>query len=518
MRQMPARPARQHRDRVARRGQCGVDREVGQRRARRPHLGEARAHHARHRLGRRDLDDIDPLQPRLVLVARVPHARLRDQRRLVQPGDERRRQVPAGIEQQALLLDRARVLARARRRQPQRGESVGGHQRLDRGQARTRGFIRPRHRAAHGGRDSNLPARPGQRAGATVRSMKKTILIALAALGILAPAAHASTVSFAPDGAIVVTAGDEVNSLGIQSDPTDATRVRFYEGQPGLTVSAPAPCDQLYDDLVSCPLPAAGVRLSLAGGDDSSYVSSDLPNVPIAISGGAGNDWLRADTQATTLDGGAGDDRLDGGKGPDTLLGGDGKDQLDGRQGADRLDGGAGDDVLNGDANKTPSPDVLDGGPGYDTIESDWEYDWDPVAITLSGGADDGFAGEGDDVRNVEKVQPPQPSTLTGSDPDEYLEVVQVTSPSTIRSAGGNDTLRGSDGAETLDGGPGNDDVDGGMGDGPSPGGGGMGADTIAAGPGRDSIAGARRAGDCGPIWCKLPFGNDTIDARDGEV
>ncbi len=335
----------------------------------------------------------------------------------------------------------------------------------------------------------------------------KTILIALAALGILAPAAHASTVSIAQDGALVVTAGDEVNSLGIQSDPTDETRVRFYEGQPGLTVTAPAPCDQLYDDLVSCPMPAAGVRVNLAGGDDSSYVSSDLPNVPIAIAGGAGNDWLRADTQATTLDGGPGDDRLDGGKGPDALLGGDGKDQLDGREGSDRLDGGAGDDVLNGDANKSPSPDSIDGGPGYDTIESDWEYDDDPVAISLGGGADDGFAGEGDDVRNVEKVQTHQPSTLTGTDADEYLEVVQVTSPSTIRGAGGNDTLRGSDGAETLDGGPGNDDVDGGMGD-----------DTITGGPGRDSIAGDRRGGDCGPVWCKLPFGNDTIDARDGEV
>jgi Ca2+-binding RTX toxin-like protein len=337
--------------------------------------------------------------------------------------------------------------------------------------------------------------------------MKKTILIALATLGILAPAAKASTVTVASDGALVVTAGDEVNSLGIQSDPTDSTRVRFYEGKPGLTVTAPAPCEPVGDDLVSCPMPAAGVRVNLAGGDDFSYVSSDLPNVPIVISGGAGNDWLRADTQTTTLDGGSGDDRLDGGKGPDTLLGGDGKDQLDGREGADRLDGGAGDDLLNGDANKTPSPDVIDGGAGYDTIESDWEYDDDPVAITLGAGADDGFAGEGDDVRNVEKVQTHQPSTLTGTDADEYLEVVQVTSPSTIRGAGGNDTLRGSDGAETLDGGPGNDDIDGGMGD-----------DTITGGPGRDNIAGDRRGGDCGPVWCKLPFGNDTIDARDGEI
>jgi Ca2+-binding RTX toxin-like protein len=334
----------------------------------------------------------------------------------------------------------------------------------------------------------------------------KTILIAIAALALAAPAAQASTVSFAPDGALVVTAGPETNSLGIQSDPTDATRVRFYEGKPGLTVTAPAPCDAIDDSFVSCPLPPAGVRMDLGGGDDFSAVSSDLPDVPIAIAGGAGNDWLRADTQTTTLDGGPGDDRLDGGKGPDTLLGGDGKDQLDGREGADRLDGGAGDDLLNGDANKSPSPDAIDGGPGYDTIESDWEGDEDPVNLTLGGGADDGRAGEGDDVRNVEKVQTHQVSTLAGTDADEYLEVVQVTSPSTISGGGGNDTLRASDAADRLDGGAGNDDVDGGFGD-----------DTITGGPGRDSLAGDRRGGDCGPLWCKLPFGNDTIDARDGE-
>jgi Ca2+-binding RTX toxin-like protein len=258
--------------------------------------------------------------------------------------------------------------------------------------------------------------------------------------------------------------------------------------------------------MVSCPMPPAGVRMDLGAGDDNAYVTSDLPDVPIAIAGGPGNDTLQADKQATTLDGGPGDDALQGGKGSDTLIGGDGKDYLDGREGPDHLDGGAGDDKLNGDANKTPSPDVIDGGPGYDTIESDWEYDDGPVALTLGGGADDGHAGEGDDVRNVEKVQTHQSSTLTGTDADEYLEVVQVTSASTIRGGGGNDTLRASDGPDTLDGGPGNDDVDGGFGD-----------DTIVGGPGRDSLAGDRRGGDCGPIWCKLPFGNDTIDARDGE-
>jgi Ca2+-binding RTX toxin-like protein len=345
----------------------------------------------------------------------------------------------------------------------------------------------------------------------------KTILIALATLvaaGAAVPAAHASTVAFGADGALVVTAAPgERNHLGIQSDPADATRVRVYEGTPGLTVTAPGPCTAIGVDFVSCPMPAAGVRVDLGDGDDWGYISFDLPaNAPMSISGGAGNDDLQAslDGQPTTLDGGPGNDKLQGGPGADALAGGDGNDELDGKAGSDRLDGGAGDDLLTGDANKDPSPDVIDGGPGYDRIDSDWSASSlsapTPLVVTLGGGADDGRPGEGDDVRNVERISTHGPSTLAGTDAAEYLEVVQVTSPSTISGGGGNDTLRAGDGADKLDGGPGDDDLDAGFGD-----------DTIVGGPGRDNIAGDRRGGDCGPVWCKLPFGNDTIDARDGE-
>ena len=36
--------------------------------------------------------------------------------------------------------------------------------------------------------------------------------------------------------------------------------------------------------------------------------------------------------------------------------------------------------------------------------------------------------------------------------------------------------------------------------------------------PGGDVISADLAGGDCGPLWCKYPYGNDTIDARDGEV
>ncbi len=79
--------------------------------------------------------------------------------------------------------------------------------------------------------------------------------------------------------------------------------------------------------------------------------------------------------------------------------------------------------------------------------------------------------------------------------------------PSVLTGRGGDDRLITGDGADKLDGGAGNDYLDGGFGD-----------DVLVGGPGRDTINGDIAGGDCGPIWCKLPYGNDTIDARDGEI
>ena len=83
----------------------------------------------------------------------------------------------------------------------------------------------------------------------------------------------------------------------------------------------------------------------------------------------------------------------------------------------------------------------------------------------------------------------------------------QITESVTMRGNGGNDILKTGDGADTIDGGVGDDEIDGGFGD-----------DTIVGGPGRDRISADTAGGDCGPLWCKLPYGNDSIDARDGEI
>lgn len=76
-----------------------------------------------------------------------------------------------------------------------------------------------------------------------------------------------------------------------------------------------------------------------------------------------------------------------------------------------------------------------------------------------------------------------------------------------LRGLGGADELRGGDGPDAIDGGAGPDVLDGGFGD-----------DVITGGPGADRISADLAGGDCGPLWCKEPSGNDVVQARDGEA
>jgi hypothetical protein len=70
-----------------------------------------------------------------------------------------------------------------------------------------------------------------------------------------------------------------------------------------------------------------------------------------------------------------------------------------------------------------------------------------------------------------------------------------------LRGGAGNDTLRGIAGDDQIDGGPGDDTIHGGAGN-----------DTVIGGPGRDSINGD------GDYSGTTLGGNDTIQARDGEI
>lgn len=338
----------------------------------------------------------------------------------------------------------------------------------------------------------------------------RTLTTALLGAALILPAgASAATVTRAGDGTLVYTASPGVvNVASVQTQDDTGKTVVYTDGEP--ITAAPADCEVTGDaEIATCP-PAPAARLELGDGDDIGRISYSV-TIPVTLSGGPGRDELHANGGAATLDGGPGDDTLDGSDFADTLTGGDGNDHLDGDAGPDHLMGDAGDDVLAPDGQESPSPDVVDGGPGFDAIESDWTNREDqstpPVTVTLAGGADDGRPGEGDDVEHVESVTTYQASTLVGTDADEAFDAFHTIESSTLSGGGGDDLLQAGGGSDTLDGGAGDDLVDGGYGD-----------DTISGGPGRDHLYGDARSGDCGPVWCNDPYGNDTIDARDGET
>jgi len=333
---------------------------------------------------------------------------------------------------------------------------------------------------------------------------------ATCALAVCAAPAPAATVARSGDTLVYSASPGTSVDLGVQTG-ADASSIVLYTVGDDMTTwpSSCSPSSIRGGAVVECA-DVSAVRADLGDGDDIGQISDGVI-AAVTISGGAGADILEGNDIANTLDGGPGDDKLSGADGADVLLGSDGADDLQGKGGADRLDGGGGNDALHPDGFEAPNADVVDGGTGVDTVDSDYSSrfssDQPLLAITLAGGADDGRPGEGDDLRNVERVELGIGGRFTGSAGADTIKLRQVGSASELTGLGGDDALRGGDGADRLDGGAGADALDGGFGD-----------DVITGGPGRDTISADLAGGDCGPAWCKYPYGNDTVYARDGEV
>ncbi|MBI5103535.1 MAG: hypothetical protein HZB46_00835 [Solirubrobacterales bacterium] len=126
----------------------------------------------------------------------------------------------------------------------------------------------------------------------------------------------------------------------------------------------------------------------------------------------------------------------------DVLRGGAGDDEIDGLGGADDLGGLGANDTLDGGL----GPDVLAGGPGVD--QASYATRTADVSVTIGGGAPDGAAGEGDDVRaDVENV--------AGGSGDDVL--TGNLRANTLLGGAGADTLTGGTGRDVLSGGTGAD-------------------------------------------------------------
>jgi Ca2+-binding RTX toxin-like protein len=346
--------------------------------------------------------------------------------------------------------------------------------------------------------------------------MRRALIGAALAAAAVAPAtAQAATISYEGDTIVYRAAPGEDNTLIVDKGYEDGT-VSFSDYAPR---AFPADrCTTLGDDYgVDCAA-TAHVRVELGDGDDEFSFGLLAPDGSrYAVDGGAGHDklsGLRADRGVATLAGGDGDDVLTSFDQGETLDGGSGDDRLEGAAGADVLRGGPGADALRADASSAGFrffSDVIDGGPGADSLDDYHSGDAalaEPITITLDGVADDGRAGEHDDIRSVESFTVSSVGRFVGDDEANTFYAPEDGRAGFMDGRGGDDVLVAGDanGDEVI-GGADDDQLTGGLGD-----------DRIVGGPGRDVLSGDRPA-RCNEYHCDVSegYGNDTIDARDGE-
>jgi len=180
---------------------------------------------------------------------------------------------------------------------------------------------------------------------------------------------------------------------------------------------------------------SGGGTFSVSVGGVADYSNSFANILSISVDGGSGNDSINLGattnpiTVPTTINGGNGDDTITSGAGPDQIYGGNGNDSIDGGLGADSISGGANNDTVS-----------------YATRAT-------AVNVTLNGLADDGAAGEHDNVgfgtTDVESIMGGSGNdTLTGDADGNY-----------ISGGAGKDLIHGMAGSDTIVGGAGGDSL-----------------------------------------------------------
>ena len=142
------------------------------------------------------------------------------------------------------------------------------------------------------------------------------------------------------------------------------------------------------------------------------------------ITGGLGNDTINGNSSANTITGGAGNDCLVG-NGGDDYLEGDAVEILLGVAGIDTLDGGDDNDSLDGGA----GTDSIVGGNGTNTAS--YATRSEALILTLDDTANDGTAGENDNLEDIEN--------LTGGSGQD--SIVGDENDNALNGGAGNDTI-----------------------------------------------------------------------------
>jgi Ca2+-binding RTX toxin-like protein len=318
--------------------------------------------------------------------------------------------------------------------------------------------------------------------------MRTSCLAAAVALALAAGpmSAHAGTASVSRDALAYEAAPGERNAVTVTRAPTGYRIV-----DAGAAVAPGAGCRPTAPNAVECTTRSVE-RVVVRAGDGDDFVTLSV-------------------TTHSVVNGGAGADRLEGGEGPDDLLGGDGDDDLLGGDGADFLTGGAGADAMSGGASLV---DLLE----LDTVL--YGDRTQPVAVSLDGVANDGGAGERDDVLgDVEAVIGGRAADRLVGDAHGVDVLLGGRGDDALRGLGGTlDALLGEAGADLIAGGQGFDGALGGEGDDRVAGGrgrdfleGGPGLDDVRGGDGRDDLVGGR-----GRDRIAGGGGADRVSAADG--
>ena len=221
----------------------------------------------------------------------------------------------------------------------------------------------------------------------------------------------------------------------ISTPPTDGAHDITLEASPGRNVVTGGP--GRHDRLILSGFPEPGLQVTEDGlandGEKSDPDDSYSRTIDVYELSAFGDSF-------------AGDGDVRSGDGDDHLTGGAGDDRLDPGGGADTIHAGAGDDLLV----DTPGADLLDGGEGtLDAITYGAYLPGGPLALSLDGVANDGRAGEGDNLLDVEWVTGgPQADVITGGPTANFL--FGGDGDDRIDGGLGADLLRGNHGDDVL--------------------------------------------------------------------
>lgn len=194
--------------------------------------------------------------------------------------------------------------------------------------------------------------------------------VAVLVAGALSLPAHAAVVDLSDNVLSVRDTLAEDNVLDVR--PAGFGTYEAYDDGPPL--EGTGACVNESTQLVRCTGFALEVTVDAGAGDDLVGLWDDF-RVPVALTGGPGDDALAGGPGNDDLQGGDGDDSLSGGPGNDRSAGELGSDHLSGGAAADTLLGGEGDDIVEGEAGAGDvllgqgGRDLLLGGPGADQLE-----------------------------------------------------------------------------------------------------------------------------------------------------